>query len=211
MATVDFDIKFPREDVEALFAQMQRAQKEIGASMGGAIKMAGFQLARTMGTSTAVSDKKRDYKIIQQRRARPGRPKQMMIEVTSYRGGKKKTFRRLIDGGKREANKSTAVEIGMRGLAKSSWKWGAKGAKTAGAVGYGRDVSRSAKQWGSRYGRGKGHYRGDSPYYVIESRLPYIRKALQGGERTVETATQRAARALSETIDNKLKKKMGAK
>ena len=200
------EIVFPRADVNAIFAAMQRAQREVGASMGGAMKMAGFQLARTMGTSTRVAPAKRPYEILQKRR---GPPKSMMIEVKSHRP--KGDFRAVIKGGRREANKSPFVRIGMAGLAKSSWKWASKAARTASAVGYGRGVARAAKEWGDRYGFGDSRFRGDDVYYRIENRLPYIMDALQGGPQAVESAMGRAARALEHRIDEALKQKMKAK
>ena len=201
----EVEIVFPRADVNAIFAAMQRAQREVGASMGGAMKMAGYQLAKTMGTSTRVAPAKRPYKILSDRR---GPPRSMMIEVQSRRP--KGDFKTVIKGGKREANASTQVKIGMAGLAKSSWKWASKAARTASAVGYGRGVARAAKEWGDRYGFGDSRFRGDDVFYRIENRLPYIMDALQGGPQAVEGAMGRAARALEHRIDEELKKRMKA-
>jgi hypothetical protein len=208
----DLDIKFPEEDVREIFRGMERARKELSNTWGGAVKMAGYQLSRTMGTSTRVAAKKRPYRIIETRRARGNRPKQILIEVDSYVGGKNKTFQRWIEGGKREANKSTAVRIGMAGLAKSSWKWAAKAARTPGAVKLpAKEVARSAREWGIRYSEGGSRFKGDDPYYRITNKLPYIEDALHGGANAPETAMRRAASGLNKWIDTELQRRFEAK
>lgn len=201
----EVEIKFPKRDVDAIFTAMRRAEREIGASMGGAMKMAGYQLSRTMGASTKVAPAKRPYEILEKRK---GPHKSLLIEVRSSRP--KGNYKAIIKGSKREANKSPFVRIGMAGLAKSSWKWASKDARTASAIGWGRGVARGAKEWGSKYGFGASRFRGDDVYYRIENRLPYIEQALQGGPRAANDAMRRAAEGLERTIDNKLKQKMNA-
>ena len=209
----EITIKFPRRDVDAINAAMKRSAAELGISMGGAMRMAGYHLSRTLGTSTKVADKKRPYKVIQERKAKQGRPKQILIEVTREWSspGAKNPYRVLIDGGRREANKSPQVRIGMSGLAKSSWKWASRKAKTSSAIGWGsgkKGVARSAKSWGQQYSGGASRFRGDDVFYRVENRLPYIEDAMIPGR--VDTALQRAAGAMEHHIDEKLKG-MGAK
>lgn len=201
MAQSDIDIVFPKADVKALFAGMARAERELGASLGGGVRMAGFQLSRTMGTSTKVAPKKRPYRVISKRRARGDRPASMLIEVDGYRNGKPVTYKAIVEGGKRDANKSPFVRIGMTGLAKSSWSAAAQEAKTGSAVSR-AGVSRSAKEWGSRYGSGGSRYKGDDPFFTITSFLPYIERAMIPG--AANTAMERAARGLDHWIDKRL-------
>ena len=202
MARADIDIVFPKADVQALFAGMARAERELGASLGGGVRMAGFQLSRTMGTSTRVAPKKRPYTVISKRRASGNRPKSMLIEVQGYRGGQPVTYRAIVEGGKREANKSKFVRIGMTGLAKSSWSAAASDAKTGRAVSK-AGVSRSAKEWGNRYGSGSSRFKGPDPFFTITSFLPYIERAMIPG--AADTAMARAARGLDHWIDTRLK------
>jgi hypothetical protein len=209
----DVEIKFPKEDVREIFRAMERARKELSNTWGGAIRMAGITLSQSMGTSTRVSPKTRPFKILQKRSARGGKPATMLVEWEKESRSGKKTQQGIIEGtGVRDAKKHPFIRIGMQGLAKSSWKWAAKAARTPGAVKLpAKEVARSAREWGIRYSEGGSRFRGDDPYYRITNKLPYIEDALHGGANAPETAMRRAADGLNHWIDNEVKRRFGAK
>ena len=202
----EFEIKIPKDDIRAIMKSMERARKELGNNLGGSVKMAGVALSRSLGTSTRISDKKRPYEIIQTRRARGARPKSSVVDIRSAKAGK---FTRIIDGGKREINKSNAVKIGMRGIAKASWRWASRKAKSPARTIGKKDITHSAEKWASRYADGQSQTRGDDPFYKIESRISYINQAMDQG--AANDAMRRAASGLNKWIDNELKKKFKAK
>jgi len=195
---IDTDIEFPAADVRAMFAAMGRAQTELGKGLGNAVRMAGFQLCRALGTSTAVSKTYREY-----RQLDTSRKNQKKYEVTSYAGTGKKQFV-TYKKGVRELKQSSAL-IGNRGLAKGSWMWGAKAAGQGSAVGK-KGGRPSAISFAQKFASGEAVYKGEDPYIKITNRLPYIREAMGGGEKPIEDALRRAAKGLEIWIDNELKK-----
>ncbi len=208
----DVDIEFPAADVRALMASMRRAERELGASLGGGVKMAGTALARSMGASTNVAPQKRPYKVVRKIPARPGRPAQLVIEVERRHSSGTRTFVATIEGGKREANKSTAVRIRRAGMAKAAWSVAARQARTPSAVKTpAREVTRDAMASAQRLGGGSGRFRGDDPSYTISNWAPYIRGALKGGDMAAETAMRRAAAGLNHYVDAQLKRRFKAR
>jgi len=196
---IDIDINFPADDVRAMFAAMGRAQTELGKDLGNAVRMAGYQLCRTLGTSTAVSKKYREFTQLG-----TSRKNQKKYQVISYKGtGRRQEFI-VYKKGVRELKQTSAL-IANRGLAKGSWMWGAKSSGQKSAIGK-KGISDSAISWARKYASGEAVYKGEDPYIKITNRLPYIREAMGGGEKPIEDALRRAAKGLEIWIDNELKK-----
>ena len=203
---VEFD--WPEEDVEALWQQIDRAQKDLGKSVGRAVKMAGYSVIRSLGASTAIAPKYREYEEIHET------PKQIertgggkKYEITTWKGGTKKTFNIRSPKGVRELKRMPQVRIGNRGLAKQSWR-------VAGGLAGKKSVVRKVRtgataHWVARRAVSlKKEYKGDDPYIQISNRLNYIIPALEGGEKSVDTAMARAARGMRGHIDRLIKRKL---
>jgi hypothetical protein len=206
-------IEFPRADVDALFRQMDRAQKELGRSLGNAVRTATNRVALSIGTSTRVAPKYRKITPMgDQSSNRKFDPKtgkfyyNKRFEV--YSDKSRKTFS-VWAKNITAAKKKKSVLIARRGLAKATWRRAAQEASADGGVGkggvtaFGRIVDRHA--------RGKGVFKGDNPWAMMESSLDYAGAALQGGPNAVDTAMERAASAMEHLIDRQIERKLGAK
>ena len=196
-------IEFPRADVDALFRQMDRAQKELGRSLGNAVRTAANRVALSIGTSTKVSPKHRKITAT----GETSRNRNKRFEV--YSDKSRKTFS-VWAKNMREAKRRKAVVISRRGLAKATWRRAASEASAGGGVGQG-GVTESAKRLADRHARGKGVFTGVDPWAMMESSLDYAQDALQGGPRDVDTAMERAASAMEHLIDRQIERKLGAK
>ncbi len=130
-------IEFPRADVDALFRQIDRAQKSIGMSMGQAVRTAATAVAASIGASTRVAPKHRDFRETGQwsgnRKFDKKRGRFYVnreFEVTSLQGGVRKDFR-IWAKDKSAAKRDKRVIIGRRGLAKMAWRSAAAAAGLA--------------------------------------------------------------------------------
>lgn len=199
---------FPARDVKALFTQMNRASRELNIPIGKAVRMAGNMIARTMGTSTRLPtrDVKAKKRVVTEVRGPKTAGGNKKFKVISWAGGSKRTFF-VFAKNKREANKRRSVQIRKYGLAKATW---VRLASRIGRAGASAGATASAKKAAARAGRVNFRFKGDDPFVALINELPYAETALQGGANDVITAMARAARGLSKSIDEQLKRKMGA-
>lgn len=204
-------LEWPEEDVRALWRQIERNRKELGRSLGSSVKFAAWHLIRSLGKSTRVAPKYRPYKEIhetpKERKAKGGGKK---YEITTRKGGRKKTFNIRSKKGVRELKQMPQVRIGNRGLAKASWRF------AIGEFGGRSKVSKKGFACGiETFAQTKvdvdRKFERDEANVRITNKLDYIREAMQGGERAVDSAMARAARGMSSHIDEQIKRKMGVK
>ena len=209
MSEAPVSIEFPKRDVRALFAQMVRAQKELGKNVGQALRFAAWSVARSLGVVTDVAPKYRQYKVIQEGRGIAKRRGGKKYEVTSWKKGHKKTFY-VRATSVSELKKKGQVRIGNAGLAKSSWMWGIKKLGSGGGVSM-KGIAQKVKQRGGQNMDVTQRLRGDDPMVKIVNSLPYAGDALRGGMGAVNTAMNKAVRSMEKIIDANIAKKMGAK
>jgi hypothetical protein len=194
-------IEFPQGDVRALWAQIDRAQRELGRSLGASVKTAANMVARSIGASARRSDKYRDFRPVVGSQTTRGRQ-----EYEVYRPYYARKTRRFFAWNDQEAKESRYVKIGRRGLAKAIWAAiarGIGGSHLAGSVGF--SVAGLAK----KYGYAEARLSGEDPYVKLTNESYYAEAALSGGPQDVTTAIARASRAMEKTITNQLVKKMG--
>lgn len=202
-------IEFPRQDVRALWAQIDRAHKELGKGLGQAIRFAAWSVARSLGVVTKVAPKYRPYRVIAEGRGVAKGKGGKKYEVTSWKKGHAKTFN-VRAASVSELKKMKQVKIGNAGLAKSAWMWGIKKLGSGGGVGM-QGVTTAAKQRGQRNMDVTQRLRGDDPFVKMVNSLPYAVSALQGGMGVVNSAMGKAARSMEKIIDANIAKKLGAK
>jgi len=209
MSDAPVSIVFPRRDVRALFAQMDRAQKELGKNVGQALRFAAWSVARSLGVVTDVARKYRPYKVVEEGRGVAKRRGGKKYEVTSYKKGHSKTFNiRAVSVA--ALKKKGQVRIGNAGLAKSSWMWGIKKLGSGGGVSM-KGVTPGARKRGSQNMDVTQRLRGDDPMVKIVNSLPYATDALRGGMSDVNNAMGKAVRSMEKIIDANIAKKLGAK
>ena len=209
MSDAPVSIEFPRRDVRALFAQMDRAQKELGKNVGQALRFAAWSVARSLGVVTNVAPKYRPYKVIEEGRGIAKRRGGKKYEVKSWKTGRAKTFN--VRAASVAALKKTGqVKIGNAGLAKSSWMWGIKKLGSGGGVSM-KGIASKVKQRGGQNMDVMQRLRGDNPFIKIINSLPYAGDALFGGTGAVNSAMGKAAKSMEKIIDANIAKKMGAK
>jgi len=209
MSNAPVSIEFPKQDARALFAQMDRAQKELGRSLGQALRFAAWSVAQSLGVKTKVAKKYRKYKEVKEGRGIAKFKGGKKYKITSHKKGRRHTFN-VRAASVSELKKTGQVKIGNAGLAKSAWYWGIKnigGGKNVSMKG----VSAGAKRYGTRNMNTTSNLRGDNLFVKIVNSLPYAEDALRGKSGAVNNAMGKAARSMEKVIDSKLKKKMGAK
>jgi len=209
MSEAPVSIEFPRRDVRALFAQLDRAQKELGKNVGQAIRFAAWSVARSLGVLTDVAPKYRPYKVVQEGRGVAKRRGGKKYEITSYKKGHKNTFNVRAESVS-QLKKMGQVRIGNAGLAKSSWMWGIKKLGSGSGVSM-KGITSRVKQRGSQNMDVTQRLRGDNPFIKIVNSLPYAGDALRGGTGAVNSAMGKAVRSMEKIIDANIAKKLGAK
>jgi len=209
MSEAPVSIVFPKRDTRALFAQMDRAQKELGKGLGQTIRFAAWSVARSLGVGTDVAPKYRPYKVVAEGRGVAKRRGGKKYEVTSLKKGHKKTFNVRAESVS-ELKKKGQVKIGNAGLAKASWMWGIKKLGSGSGVSM-KGIASRVKQRGSQNMDVTQRLRGDDPMIKIVNSLPYAGDALRGGMGAVNTAMGKAARSMEKIIDANIAKKLGAK
>ena len=206
------DIQFPQADVSAMFAQMRRAQKELGKSSKESLKWAGATLVRSLAASTKEVKKTEKREIVRnpdgfatrdRRVAKFGvnrftkTGKVFLPIMYEKRGGlpiTEITDPRLLNHKKRE--------IPHKGLAKKSWRFLAKVMPRGGRV----YVDGIPNLGGTSWTGGE-----TDPTLTITNRVNYMDKALKGGKMAIENAMGKAARSLSKRIEDKMKKQRWTK
>jgi hypothetical protein len=202
-------IEFPRQDVRALWAQIDRAQKELGKGLGQAIRFAAFSVAQSLGVRTRVAPKYRRYSEIKEGRGVAKGKGGKKYKITSWKKGSKNTFN-VRAASVKELKQKRQVIIANAGLAKSAWYWGIK------QIGGGKNISMKgvnpkAKQRGERNMETTSRLRGDDPFVKIVNSLPYAASALRGGMAAVNGVMGKAARYMEHVISGKIEEKLGAK
>ena len=203
-------IDFPKADSDALWAQVDRAQKALGKSLGAAVRFAAWSVATSLGARTRVAEKFRPYKEIKEtakeRRVWGG---QKLYRVTSHKKGGPIHFV-VRSKGVADLKKKPQVQIGQRGLAKMAWFWGISqigGGRNIGKKGASPLAQKSARDAATVTKRLKG----DDPFVRLTNKLPYARNALTGGESALNTAMGSAARHMAKIIDGNIAKKFGVR
>lgn len=219
-------VEVSRKDIAGVMAQLNRAQREVGLSAPRSMNLAMRAVLNSLATSTKVSKEFRDYRQVGESRS----GKNKVYEVTTRYATparKGKALRRswtsgpwrgqLIYAENEDAlKKRPAVIIAMRGLAAETFRQaGRKGGfhipkKAQADSRAGRNMRimmKAARRW-AEY---ESHLKGDDPWLKMTNTLDYAQDALSGGASSVNTAMERAARALEHTLDNMMAKKYGAK
>ena len=169
-------------------------------------------MIRSLGASTKVAPKYRPYKEIHEtKKERDAKGGGKKYEITTWRGGQKKTFNIRSPKGVKELKQMPQVKIGNRGLAKASWR--------AAGAGIGRKSAvKKSKKWGKWARRSAGRnvdveksFETNDAYVRITNELDYITDSMKGGDRAVDTAMARAAEGMRHHIDEEIKKKLGVK
>lgn len=195
-------IEWPKEDVEALFRAMERAQRELGYSTGRAIGAGARAVLRSLAASTKIAPKQRTIKRSEDFEA----PKKGIytFDVTGWFGRPPRKFRtKTVRVRSMENAVKYYAAIGKRGLAKAVWTraWDAIGfSADAGLSAASREVAKLA----SKLVTGVRVLTGNNPYVKVTNRLSYAQFALQGGPKDVDTAIARAAAGLVHSIEKQL-------
>jgi hypothetical protein len=202
-------IQFPEADRRALFAQIERARKELGKGLGQAIRFAGYSVALTLGKSTRVAKKKREAFEVKGRGVDKADWKaRRKYLITSFRGGQPRPFERYGDS-LNDPRIKKAREVKNYGLAKASWMWAVR-SLGGGGPSFG-GTSGKAREKAQRYIETRKQLSGDNPEIRITNKLNYIRSAIIGGMAGVDSAMGRAARYMMRVIDANVAKKLGAR
>jgi len=201
-------IHWPKEDVRRLWAQIDRAQKELGKDLGQAVRFAAWSVARSLGVVTKVAPKYRDYKAVKEGRGVAKRAGSKLYEVTSWKKGREHTFTTRA-ASVAELKAKPQVIISNAGRAKAAWMAGIKRLGSGGGVSMNR-VTQKGYVAGMRSMAVEQKLSGDDPYVKITNSLPYAASALKGGMSSVNDAMGKAARSMARIINADIKKKLGA-
>jgi uncharacterized protein (DUF2147 family) len=201
-------IHWPKEDVRKLWAQIDRAQKELGKDLGQAVRFAAWSVARSLGVKTKVAPKYREYKVIKELRGVAKRAGSKLYEVTSWKKGREHTFTTRA-ASVAELKAKPQVIISNAGRAKAAWMAGIKRLGSGGGMSMNR-VTQKGYVAGMRSMAVEQKLSGNDPYVKITNSLPYAVSALRGGMSSVNDAMGKAARSMAKIINADIKKKLGA-
>lgn len=203
-------IEFPKADADALFRQMDRAQRLLGKHMVHALNSAAMFVGRSLGASTKIAPKQRE--IVPLEISRSKRSGVRSWGVTGWFGRPRTYQTKILNTGKGEAYvKERLGMIRNRGLAKKTMasmakKVGAKGVGDNLHLGYG---GQKLAQLAAKHGTGRRGGGETDPWIEMANTLGYATSALKGGEADITTALGRASRAMEKSIDAQLRKKYG--
>jgi hypothetical protein len=193
-------IEFPSQAVDKLFAAMRRSANELNNETGKAFKQGVGYLIRSIGTSTAISPK---YRQITSSAVEPPRNNLKAFDITGYFGRPRTAGTKTAFSRDKATAKRRHATIGARGLAKATWKRvGRDLFNVTAGMESGMVAKMAAKSVSS-----KGQFKGPDIFVEIHNFLPYINAALSPP--ALNSAFDRAARAMEHSIDNQLVKKMG--
>lgn len=204
---------WPQKDVDRMIRLIHEGAAHGGMTLGQSVRRASNKIALSMGTSTKVSDRYRQFKedvfwdalgAIDNKR--PDSKRRKMYIVESWRGGRKKLLR-VRAKNVTELKRKKTVKIGRRGLAAEAWR------RIGGKTGFGsssKRVDNLTHKIADYYTGVKSRFQGPDPFAILSDNLRYAEDALVGGPNTVESALRRAATQLEETINYRILKRMGA-
>jgi len=238
--SIQATIEWPKEDVRAMWAQIERAQKELGKSMLASIQWATRTMLSSIAASTKVSAKLRPIVSNPDKRYKKDR-RRAPFGVYVYRNGKKifKPIYRTGEYGKQRFFDKRTVAWYDRSEGSGKWRKIASGPDPANPelIVPGIKTDRRRNIWRSGFAKktwqwakgavGRGgtltlmrvpniasvtlHRGADNPGITIRNSLNYWDKATRGGAMAIDTAIGRAARSLQRNIDDKVAKKLAAK
>lgn len=222
--TIAATIEFPKEDVKSLMRQMERARKELGKSFGASVLMAMKYILQSVAKSTKIAEPYRAYRHVGASRSGKLQAYQVTTKYQTPRR-KGKALRRSWQGpwrgqmiyakNEQELKQRPALIVAMRGLAAESWKQAGDRANIrvpkkmmdnkTGARNM-RIMKKAAHRWVAVDKR----LTGDDPFIQLTNNLKYIGDALVGGESSISTSLERAARSMEKSLDNQIAKKFAA-
>jgi len=229
---ISLDIDFPQKDVDDLFAQIRRAEKEIGKSASQSVAWAGALVCKSIAAQTKQSPKLRRIVRNPDKRYKTDR-RRAPFGVYVYRKGKKEfkpIFRTGEYGKIRFYDKKSASWFERFGENRNQWRKIASGPDIANpeiivpgiktdrrrVIGHrglakktwkvlGRFVNRPGSVTAMNVTSGTIQWRYDRTYLKISNILDYARDALKGD---VNQAVSRAAGSLRNRIDKQIEQNL---
>jgi len=235
MSDAPVSIELKKADVSRLFAQMQRAQKELGKDLKQTVKWGGILLMQSLAAQTKVSKKLRPIVKNPDKRYKTD-ARRAPFGVMRWDKHGKKVFRPIYRTGEfgrvRFLDKKT-FEVKyintLTGTVHRAEKFDQTpdlSIKTDKRRNIGRrGFARRTWQWAVKnmsggtanimrvMGIADIRWSGgtSNPTVTIINRINYMDKALKGGLMAVNRSIENAARKMANRIDDQLTKKMGAK
>jgi len=227
-------IDFPRIEVDRLFAQMQRAQKELGKGLKNSVAWAGSLLMQSLAAQTIVSQKLRPIVSNPDKRHKTDK-RFAPFGVFRYDRTGKKYFKPIYRTGEygriRFIDKKTAEVKYINTLTGKVHRaeqvdqepgMSIKSDKRR-IIGR-RGLAKKSWQWAAKHMAGgianlmrvpnlasiKWIGGADNPAVKIENDLRYMRFALKGGYAALNTAAANAARKMAKLIEDRIVRKMEA-
>jgi len=229
---IDLKIHFPKRDMDALFDQMQRAEKEIGKSAYQSIAWAGALVCKSVAAQTKVAPKLRRIVRNPDKRYKTDR-RRAPFGVYKYKEGKKE-FRPIFRTGEygkfRFYDKTSASWFERFGENRNQWRKIASGpdianpeivvpgiktdkrrvigrrglAKKSWQV-LGKFVKRPGGTTAMNVASGRIQWGNDRNYLKISNLLNYAGYALKGD---INQAVSRAASSMRNRIDKQIEKNL---
>jgi len=184
---MEVEVKWPKEDLEAIAKQIERAQLQMGKTLEGGVIWAANLVARSAAARTKASSKKRKALVNSEEKFK---------KYPYYREVWSRALNKIKKWYLKDRSDTTYEVIKNSGLAKKSWLWMIPGIKGSGMSNFASEVTK----------------RGTAFTFEIEmaNRLSYITKALKesDGQYLLMTALHNGAKIMEKTIDNRLEKMM---
>lgn len=201
-------IEFEPGAVDKLFAQMLRAANELNYDAGRAFRTGCKHLLNTLGTSTLVAPKMREYREITDKRLRSRKDDRTFL-VRGWFGSPRKLQDKTVTVRSGVAGmKAQYATIKRRGLARATWRVAAEKAGLSGAIR--QSVESSTNAIAAEKSSGSSRFEGSDMFLEVVNRLNYADAAMKGGASGIDGAMDRAASAMEHHIERALARRMGA-
>ncbi len=198
-------IEFPQEDVRALFRAMDAGMKYMNMHVNHALNSAGRFLVQSIVASTRIAPKKRKVKEVQSAAFKPSRRNLKTFAIDGYFGKPRTRQTKVVYSRDAATAQKRFGKIRNSGLAQTAWKSAAREANLGGG---GRNLSSAGGEMLKIANRLASGSR-TKEYIKLTSFVGYGDKALRGGERSLETALERASNAMMKSIEKRLVDKQG--
>lgn len=199
-------MEFDQRQVDALFRQIEAAQRLLNYDIGRAVGAAARSLLASLSASTRIAPKQR--KITEVSEVQPSQRGLHVFDIEGYFGKPRKHGVKRVQSHSLETARRRYAMIRNRGLAKLTWKSAASALKLSILDALGASAGDAAKK-APRYVATQSKFSGMESFVLIRNRLDYIEQAMQNGSRSVDTAMQRAADGMEHSIEKQLVKRMG--
>jgi hypothetical protein len=209
MSKSDVVFEFDKSDVDNLMKVMYAASEKLNIELGSAMKMAVASLVGSLSASTRIAPKYREINerpsFVNEAEKNILRKQSIPFAVTGY-FGKPRTYQSKLVWAKNFQNaKEKHAKITRRGLAKLSWRMvGTLMRQNVDQISASGIEDAISKKIAASNVEGRANYEGSEIFAELHNSISYIKEAMVGGPKEIDTVFDRAVANMEGKIQHKL-------